>query len=324
MISIEVKAGEPFEIGESASGIMLWHIFEQDDLDAIRAALLAKRPLLLRGEPGVGKSQLAKAAAKALKRSFHSFVVDSRTEARDLKWQEDIVARLADAQLVGGLRDDETAQQLRKNLDLKNYVTPGPLWWGFNWKTAQERAELTNAEIHQRSLSQDDDQGVVVLIDEIDKGGSEVPNGLLEALGSREFKPTGQDEAVTAVGAWPLIVITTNEERRLPNAFLRRCVVHDMSLPNTETAFINYLVERGRAYYPSSKDEEKLLEEAAEQTWKDRQDCEKQRLKPLPGQAEYLDLLRAVFSEDADPNETPKCRLNTLAPYFLRKHPELE
>lgn len=316
------EAGKAFDIGASASGIFLKHIFEPEDIEAVQAARLSKRPLLLRGEPGAGKSQLARAASVALSRAFVSFVVDARTEARDLKWREDVVARLADAQLVGGLDDSSEAKALRGKLDLTNYVQPGPLWWGFDPESAQTQADRAQGSPVQADTSQSK-SGVVVLIDEIDKGGSEVPNGLLEALGAREFTPPGQVKPVSAGDAWPLIVITTNEERRLPDAFLRRCVVHNMKLPKTETAFVKYLQERGAAYYPDPA-VQPLLKEAATQTWRDRDECKEKRLKPLPGQAEYLDLLRAVFSEDDKGLGTPKERLDTLSRYFLRKHVDLD
>lgn len=323
----------PIDLGESASGVVLRHVFEETDVHAVQAALLAKRPLLLRGEPGVGKSQLARAAAVVMQRGFCQMVVDARSESRDLKWREDVVARLADAQLIGGLGDDVKAEELRGKLDMINYVQPGPLWWGFNWTDAQDQAKATRCPEPPRLKGCDPANGVVVLIDEIDKAESELPNGLLEALGAREFTPNGRSEPVRAT-TWPLIIVTTNEERRLPDAFLRRCVVHDMRLPDRESEFIDKMVSRGRAYFPPSGTSGSarqewdssvlpLLTEAAEQTWRDRAACREQRLSPLPGQAEYLDLLRAMFSSEGPEDDSPAVRLKRLAPYFLKKHPEL-
>lgn len=317
---MDIAPGTPVDLGLSASGVRLFHVFEQEDIDAVRAALLSERPLLLRGEPGAGKSQLARAVAVKGGMAYTHCVVDARTEARDLKWREDLVTRLADAQLIGGLQDDEKANELRDRLDLINYVIPGPLWWGFSWEDAKAQAEKSRVTPPTEPEGTSSENGVVVLIDEIDKGGSDVPNGLLEALGAREFTPSGRTDPVHAK-RWPLIVITTNEERRLPDAFLRRCVVHDMKLPTKEAEFIKYLVARGAVYYPDPAAAD-LLQKAAEQTWEDRSACIEARLRPLPGQAEYLDLLRAIFSEEGG-RETPEDRLDVLSQYFLRKHADL-
>ncbi len=100
MQRIQVKAGERVS-WKSPAGRSCFHVFEEDDIEAIEAAIAAERPLLLRGDPGVGKSQLAMAAAICLKRAYVPLVVDARTDVRDLRWTEDLVARLADAQMAG-------------------------------------------------------------------------------------------------------------------------------------------------------------------------------------------------------------------------------
>ncbi|WP_413207866.1 AAA family ATPase [Rhodospirillum sp. A1_3_36] len=315
------QANAPFKLPSTDSDIPVFHVFDQEDIDAVEAALAARRPLLVRGEPGVGKTQLAQAAAQVLGRGFCKMVVDARSEARDLKWREDLVARLADAQMMGTLPDRKRAHRERGRLDPRNYVAPGPLWWAFDWDGAARQAHRVNEQAPP-SLGPtcDPANGVVILIDEIDKAEPEVPNGLLEALGAREFTPTGRMEPVRA-GIWPLVVITTNEERRLPDAFLRRCVVHDMSPPSDPDDLKAWLVARGKTHFAHAPST--LLKEAADQTVQDRQACEAQRLRPLPGQAEYLDLLRAVLSDEAVRDLPAAERLNRLAPYFLKKHPEL-
>lgn len=314
MANLDVVAGKPILIGPDSGGIQQHHIFEQADIDAIEAALAARRPLLVRGEPGVGKSQLARAAAMALKWGFCRKVVDSRTEARDLKWTEDLVARLADAQTLGAARDGDSLQD---RLSLSNYVEPGPLWWAFDWNSA---ASLVRASAPDQNAGCDPSRGMVVLIDEIDKADSELPNGLLDALGERSFRAPEKETPIRAT-RWPLIIATSNDERSLPDAFIRRCVVHHMALPSDADSLQAHLIARGAAHFPKAGEE--LLSAAAIMTIADRGDCQKKRLRPLPGQAEYLDLLRAVISEEAAAGVGPEERLKRLAPYFLKKHPEM-
>ncbi|HND55685.1 MAG TPA: MoxR family ATPase, partial [Pirellulaceae bacterium] len=209
------------------------HLFDPDSRNAILAAIGAARPLLVRGEPGVGKTQLAEAAAVALQRRLLTTVVDSRTEPRDLLYSFDAVARLAEAQLCGAApKSSETdLHAARELLTPKRFLTPGPLWWAFDWKSARDQAELSGAPRPYSDEQWEAASGTVLLIDEIDKAETDVPNGLLEALGSRQFTPPFDHQPVAQTGECPLVVITTNEERALPDPFLRRCVVLDLKPP---------------------------------------------------------------------------------------------
>lgn len=165
-------------------------------------------------------------------------------------------------------------------------------------------------------------QGVVVLIDEIDKADSDVPNGLLEVLGSGTFQPRGYDKPVCLLGdCWPLVVITTNEERALPDAFLRRCMVLHLALPKLpgeHEQFVATLSSRGQAHF-GKKTNATVLKEAAELLAKDREAMQKRRLSP-PGQAEYLDLVRAVVAQESEPTRQ-SVLLKRIAQYALSKHP---
>ncbi|MEL6794809.1 MAG: AAA family ATPase, partial [Pseudomonadota bacterium] len=152
------------------------HHFETGDITAINAAIAARRPLLLRGEPGVGKTQLAIAAATALGYAYVHRVVDANTEARELRWSEDLVDRLSDAQRAAV----DGAGGAKGYLD---YVEPGPLWWGFDWGAATQQAARRNAVDEAKAPTPvqpdsrcDPKNGVVVLIDEIDKAEPELPN----------------------------------------------------------------------------------------------------------------------------------------------------
>ncbi len=124
-------SSETVPLHESKSGVERYHQFKSREVSAINAALAAGRPLLVRGEPGVGKTQLAEAAAESLERAYYPHVVDSRTESRDLLYHFDAVMRLAEAQLCGVLKDRDLARQ---QLSVDRFVEPGPLWWAFKKK----------------------------------------------------------------------------------------------------------------------------------------------------------------------------------------------
>ncbi|MEM9388219.1 MAG: MoxR family ATPase [Pseudomonadota bacterium] len=287
------------------------HEFDAPSIAAVNAALAANRPLLLRGEPGIGKSQLARAAAVALGRAFISHVVDARTESRDLLYHYDAVTRLAHAQVLGALK--KAPKEVNAELQMEKFLRPGALWWAFDWEDAKKR--LGGAE-----YVLDDAQakaGWVVLIDEIDKGEPDVPNGLLEALGSGCFQPPGY-RTVTIEGELPLVIITTNEERSLPTAFLRRCLSLTMSvpeLPRQRAEFELYLVNRGEAHFGDELTKP-VYEAAARLTTDDRIAAKNIARYPLPGQAQYIDILRALRELDQT-EEARLARLGKIAGFFL-------
>lgn len=299
------------------------HLFADDDVLAIEAALLSGRPLLVLGEPGVGKSQLARAAAVALDRPLAQLVVDSATEARDLRWREDPVERLAQAQLVAALRGTEALEE-RAKLDRRRFIEPGPLWWGFDWASAARHVETHRGRAGPHHGFGDPANGAVVLIDEIDKAHGDVPEGLLEALGDGAFTPT-DCEKVTATGA-PLVVITSNETKPLSGPFLRRCVVHELRLPVDRATLIKTLLAAGAAHFPAEDHPaatQSLLQHAAELTADDRLRAVEIGLSPRPGLAEFIDLLTAALSERRASDMPPEDAVKRLAPFFLRKHAEL-
>jgi MoxR-like ATPase len=295
------------------------HAFDKQSIEAVNAALAARRPLLVRGEPGIGKTQLAEAVATKLRRVFYPFTVDARTESRDLMWRFDAVMRLAHAQLCAALHKDE--QIIERELAVKNFVHPGPLWWAFDAHSAQNASGGHPPPGPQDNKARQKN-GWVVLIDEIDKAESDVPNGLLEALGAGQFTPFGYDQPITIQGVPPLIMLTTNEERVLPDAFLRRCLVLHLTLPRDDEALQVYLQERGRAHF-RSKTTDAVLREAARQLVDDRRYAEQEQLSPLPGQAEYLDLVRAVIGLAQGDVDKQKALLASAARFTLRKHPEM-
>ncbi|MBF0371646.1 MAG: AAA family ATPase [Magnetococcales bacterium] len=299
------------------SGVV--HVFDTDSIEAVNAALAARRPLLVRGEPGIGKSQLAHAVAVELGRAYVSHVVDARTEPGDLLWQFDAVERLAEAQLASALGLDP--DRISERLAIDRYLRPGPLWWAFDWQDAKGRARHGNLGTFEEPEGWNaQSDGAVILIDEIDKAETDVPNSLLEALGAGRFTPPGRIEPIRMTGVPPLVMITTNEERALPDAFLRRCLVLFLELPVDDDKLVAFLTRRGSRHFPAAN--KGVLKAAALQLAADRLEARNRNWFPLPGQAEYLDLVRAVLALHPDDPRGQRRTLKRIGRFALRKHPE--
>ncbi|MFO7563885.1 MAG: MoxR family ATPase [Enhygromyxa sp.] len=284
-----------------------WHLFDRESVLAVNTALDCGRPLLIRGDPGTGKSQLARAAAKKLGRVFLSRVVDAHTEAHELLWEYDALARLSDAQTLGVARRRQTRDRLAR----ANYTQPGPLWWALDWDSAMRQAQRASIEAPKSGFGRREN-GVVVLIDEIDKADVAVPNALLECLGHGSFTVPGIGQQVCAKEPAPLIILTTNTNRILPDAFVRRCVVLHVRVP--EDGLIEWLVKRGRPHFPELPED--VLRRAAEQLKTDRARLGS-RAFCAPGLAEYIDLLTAAVRGGA---EQAEARLASIARFVLDKH----
>jgi len=273
-----------------------WHVFDVESTWAIRAALGARRALLVRGRPGTGKSELARAAAAHLKRPLISVVVTAGVESQDLLWRFDAVSRLAQAQI---LRASDADGHALETLAEVRFLQPGPLWWLINWGDAQRQwGDCTvKPPRPQAPAVWTPAQGCVLLVDEIDKAEPDLPNGLLECLGNGEFQVPYLAEPVRAdpEAEPPLVIITTNEERELPPAFVRRCLVLRLELPEGEAARTAWLAERGRAHFGDRCPGWLYTAAAAEVMAGRDQDASDDGLEIQPGLAEYLDLLRAVL-----------------------------
>ena len=293
-----------------------WHLWKVNEVNAVTAALAAQRPLLVRGEPGTGKSQLARAAAQALGWHLHTATMHVRSEPQDLLYQFDAVRRLADAQV----------QQLK---DERRYWQPQALWLALDWELAQGYGSFAA----DQARPEDARRGHVVLIDEIDKAPSDVPNGLLEVLGARSFHipalamhvPRRAGNRVCTDAPWPLVIITTNEERDLPAAFLRRCMVLNHAL-GSQSEYQQFLIEHGLAHFGPGREgatafiDATILHTSAQRLVQDRENARHAQLVP-PGLAEYLDLLYALHK--IAPGDTGQQRhwLDKLNQYaYLKNH----
>ena len=225
-----------------------------DDLTvAVNAAVTLERPLLVKGEPGTGKTELARQVSAALGLPMIEWHIKSTTKAQQGLYEYDAVSRLRDSQL-----GDEKVN------DVANYIKKGKLWQAFE---AEGR--------------------VVLLIDEIDKADIEFPNDLLQELDRMEFHVYETGQTVTAKQR-PIMIITSNNEKELPDAFLRRCFFHYIRFPDIET--MRKIVE---VHHPGIKDA--LLTAALTQFYDLR---EQQGLKKKPSTSEVLDWLKLLLAED--------------------------
>ena len=240
-------AGTAAARGDQRDGRL--YVYTDEIKTAVRVALATDRPLLILGSPGCGKSSLAANLARVLDLAYYETVVTSRTRARDLLWQVDAVARLSDAQARQGAFH-EVAPCLNGERLYHRYITPGVLWWILARDSAERRGldeEIFNAlePKHQKFFRAQDpgecnrNNGAVLLVDEIDKAEPDFGNDLLVPIGSYRFRveDLGVDIEHKGLDDLFLVVITSNRERELPAAFVRRCIVLEMSEPIKETLF---------------------------------------------------------------------------------------
>jgi MoxR-like ATPase len=230
-----------------------------DDLKiAVNAAIVLERPLLVKGEPGTGKTVLAEEIAKALGAPLLTWHIKSTTKAQQGLYEYDAVSRLRDSQLG----DPRVS-------DIANYIKRGKLWEAFTH-----------------------DQRPVLLIDEIDKADIEFPNDLLLELDRMEFHVYETGETIKAAKR-PVVIITSNNEKELPDAFLRRCFFHYIKFPEMET--MNAIVE---VHFPGIK--QRLVAEAMRIFFEVR---DVPGLKKKPSTSELLDWLKLLVNEDMSPEQ---------------------
>jgi MoxR-like ATPase len=233
------------------------YVATQDLMLAVNAAITLKRPLLVKGEPGTGKTMLAEEVAKAIGMPLLQWHIKSTTKAQQGLYEYDAVSRLRDSQLA----DVSGSEKVK---DIRNYIVRGTLWQAF---TAE--------------------QPVALLIDEIDKADIEFPNDLLRELDRMEFYVYETRELITARHR-PVVFITSNNEKELPDAFLRRCFFHYIKFPDADT--MKRIVD---VHFPALKKE---LLGAALKTFYDVRNLP--GLKKKPSTSELLDWLKLLVAED--------------------------
>jgi MoxR-like ATPase len=231
------------------------YIADKDLMVAVNAAIRLERPLLVKGEPGTGKTELARQVAAALSLDLIEWSIKSTTKAQQGLYEYDAVSRLRDSQL-GDARID----------DISHYIRKGKLWQAFS-----------------------SPQKCVLLIDEIDKADIEFPNDLLQELDRMEFHVYETGETIRAAHR-PIVIITSNNEKELPDAFLRRCFFHYIRFPDIET--LSRIVE---VHYPGIK--QALVNAALTRFFEIR---EAPGLKKKPSTSEALDWIRLLVADDVD------------------------
>ena len=241
-----------------------------DDLKvAINAAIRLERPLLVKGEPGTGKTELARQVAGALGLRLIEWHVKSTTRAHQGLYEYDAVSRLRDSQLG--------EERVR---DVRNYIRPGKLWEAFA-----------------------SDEKLVLLIDEIDKADIEFPNDLLQELDRMEFHVYETGETIRARHR-PIVIITSNNEKELPDAFLRRCFFHFIAFPDTGT--MTRIID---VHFPGIK--KRLVHEALTRFYDIR---ETPGLKKKPSTSEVLDWLKLLVADDVEPEALRADPRNAIPP----------
>ena len=258
------------------------YIATEDLMMAVNAAITLARPLLIKGEPGTGKTQLAQEIARALGCPLHEWHIKSTSKAQQGLYEYDAVSRLRDSQL-----GEERVH------DIRNYIVKGRLWEAF-----------------------ESDVRPVLLIDEIDKADIEFPNDLLRELDRMEFFVYETRELVKARHR-PIILITSNNEKELPDAFLRRCFFHYIRFPDEST--MRAIVD---VHFPGLKRE--LLSEALKAFFEVR---ETPGLKKKPSTSELLDWIKLLVAEDIDPaalrSEDPKKTIPILHGALLKNEQDV-
>ena len=245
------------------------YIATEDLRIAVNAAVTLERPLLIKGEPGTGKTVLAEEVSKALKMPLITWHIKSTTKAQQGLYEYDAITRLRDSQL-----GDEKVK------DIKNYIKQGKLWEAF--------------ESNERPI---------LLIDEIDKADIEFPNDLLQELDRMEFYVYETNETIKAAKR-PVVIITSNNEKELPDAFLRRCFFHYISFPDAET--MEKIVD---VHYPKIKS--KLVSESLRVFYELR---DVPGIKKKPSTSELLDWLKLLMNEDIKPEMLREKNANNLIP----------
>ncbi|GAB2191027.1 MoxR family ATPase [Sessilibacter sp. MAH1] len=303
---LSITGNHTVNINLDLSTVPSAYLLSPSQAGAIQAAFLSNRPLLVRGDPGLGKSQLAYAIASILNWGVVKAVVQYNTTVESLLYDVDHIERLHFANLQ---------TQSNQDLSVIRFLKPGKIWQAIAPNSFDDLSSELNLPENNKHKKPHDKEGTVLLIDEIDKADSSLPNALLDVLDTGEISCPYVNFAIKASQEKHpyMVVVTSNEERLLPMAFIRRCAILDLTLDDKSQLMAIFEAHKTRDEKLNKLSEE-LAEQVADFIFEQRGKNDKDY---KPGTSEFLDMLRALSQFDEGEREA---KLTTLQQHLIVKN----